>query len=70
MYKITLSVTNPLSGDSVVIPYLIDEGTFDEAQWAEGYRLAKDMIENVMAMSTSKQPQPWLTATIAVKPPA
>lgn len=71
MYKITLSVTNPLSGDSVVKPYLIDESTFDETQWAAGYPLAKDMIESVKAVSASKQPDPWSDAAtvLTAKPP-
>ena len=66
MYKITLSVTNPNSGDSISMPYLVDENAFDANEWADGYPIAQDLINQVKALSAGKEPALWSSAATAL----
>jgi hypothetical protein len=66
MYKITITVTNPMSPDSVTQNYQVDPDTFDESQWAAGFPIASDLIQQVKSLSSAKEPANWSDAATAI----
>jgi hypothetical protein len=66
MYKISLSITNPLSGDSVTETYQVDQDTFDESHWTDGFPIASALIQRVKDLSSAREPTNWLDAATAI----
>lgn len=71
MHKITLSVTNPITGDSEVVTCQFDAATFNEAEWAKGFPLMQGMLDKLTERTTDKEPLKWGDAATAIlaKPP-
>lgn len=71
MYKLTLTLTNPMTGDSESVPYQFDRDTLDEAEWAAGWPAVREMLDKLSTRSTSSEPVRWADAATAIitKPP-
>lgn len=71
MYKLTLALTNPITGDSQATTYQFDPDTFDVAAWTAGFPAVKEMLDSLAVRSTAAEPVRWADAASAIstKPP-
>lgn len=72
MYKITITITNPVTNDNEVLAYQVDQNSFDQEEWSGGFPLVREKIDALAERSVEKEPQNWSDAVTALtaKPPS
>lgn len=49
MYKIQVTIENPMLGASRVLVYQFDPATLNQAKWNDGYTTVKAVIDDLLA---------------------
>jgi hypothetical protein len=59
MYKITLTLTNPVTNDTEVIDYQFNPTTLDQAKWNGAFQAVRSRLDALVQRSTAKEPATW-----------
>ena len=73
MYRIQLTVENPLTGESQFLKFRLDPSKFDETLWADTYAPIKAAVDALVALDATPDAQrglPLGTATSALATPS
>lgn len=57
MYKLSISVENPITGESRLLPFRFDPATFDESTWTAGFPRIRAAIDDLVAMDATADPR-------------
>lgn len=59
MYKINLTLSNPLTGDSEVLIFQFDPATLTQAKWNAAFATLQASLNALKARSTPLEPATW-----------
>lgn len=63
MYRLTLTLTNPMTGDNEVMTYQFDPATLDQAKWNTGFPAVDARLAALKAraggQNGTKEPDIW-----------
>lgn len=59
MYRITLTLTNPMTSDNEVLNFQFDPPTLDQAKWNAAFPTVKARLDALVARSVTKEPATW-----------
>jgi hypothetical protein len=59
MYKIQLSITNPMTGDSEILTYEFDPTTMTQAKWSGAWPAFQTSLNTLVTRSTPLEPPKW-----------
>lgn len=59
MYKITLSISDPLTGDTEVLAYQFDPATLTQTKWNGAFPAVNTALQTLVARATPKEPPTW-----------
>lgn len=59
MYKIRLTLENPITGDSKAMIFQFDPPTLDQAKWSSAFPDVRAELDALIATSTPKEPATW-----------
>ena len=59
MYKITLTLANPMTGDNEVLVFQFDPPTLDQAKWSAAFPTMKARLDALVARAAATEPAKW-----------
>lgn len=59
MYTITLSLRNPITGDSEVMTYQFDPATLTQAKWSAAFTAVQAKLTTLVSRATPLEPPTW-----------
>lgn len=59
MYRITLTMENPITGDRTAKIYQFDPDLLTQTKWNNAYPSVKADLDALVASSTPKEPPTW-----------
>jgi hypothetical protein len=59
MYRINLTLTNAMTGDSVTMTFQFDPATLTQAKWNAAFPSVQAQLVGLQQLSTPKEPATW-----------
>ena len=59
MYRIRLTLENPITGDSEALIFQFDPPSLTQTKWNNAYTAVKGKLDTLVAESTPKEPATW-----------
>lgn len=59
MYKITLAMSDPLTGDTEVLTYQFDPASLTQAKWSTAFPAVNAALQTLTTRAAPKEPPTW-----------
>lgn len=59
MYKLTLTIENPMARESTSMTYQFDQNTLDQAKWNSAFPAVQTALGDLIAKAATSEPAKW-----------